>query len=186
MTYDWENCANRHLPAAKWIQHDVAIAAKEKNIANQDVVKFYSQIWHGKWNKKGLMVIAFDFDDLDPKRLILAELLSPPYKNEDRTGTKTIRLSSAETVRVKINHDEYVVNVRLLIKKVGCSKQSTYQFKNEAENIIVPVSYVYLDIKELNRMFNITNENYIDVQYDTSAKTTTINIINWRKWVNLL
>ena len=69
---------------------------------------------------------------------------------------------------------------------MGCSKQSTYQFKNEAENIIVPVSYVYLDIEELNRMFNITNENYIDVQYDTSAKTTTINIINWRKWVNLL
>ena len=104
MTYDWENCANRHLPAAKWIQHDAAIEAKEKNIANQDVVQFYSKIWHGKWNKKSLMVIAFDFDDLDPKRLILAELLSPPYKNKDRTGTKIIRLSSAETVREKVNH----------------------------------------------------------------------------------
>jgi hypothetical protein len=38
MTYDWENCANRHLLAAKWIQHDAAIETKEKNIANLTIL----------------------------------------------------------------------------------------------------------------------------------------------------
>ena len=28
--YDWDNCAYKHLPAAQWIQHDIAIASKEK------------------------------------------------------------------------------------------------------------------------------------------------------------
>jgi len=184
--YDWENCTNKQLPAAKWIQHDMAIAAKEKNKVNKDVVEFYSKIWHGKWNNKGLMVIAFEFEDLDPKRLILAELLSPPFKNNDRTGMKTIRFSDDEIIKLKLHHDEYVVNVRFLMKKVGCSKPSTYEFQNKIGNTIVPVSYVYLDIEELNRMYNITNETYIDVQYDTSAKTPTIVVMNYRKWVRLL
>jgi len=182
--YDWDNCANKHLPAAQWIQHDIAIAAKEKNKANIDVVEFYSKQRRGKWNSKGLMVIAFEFNDL--KRLILAELLLPPFKNNDRTGMKVIRLSDSEIIRVKVHRDEYVVNVRLLVKKVGCSKSSTYEFQNETEQITVPVSYIYLDIEELNHTYNITNENYIDVQYDTSAKTSTIVVINYRKWVELL
>jgi hypothetical protein len=180
--YNWENCANKELTAAQWVQHDITQKAKENNKANEDVVTFYSKEWYGMWNKNGLMVIALEFDGLDPERLVLAELLSPPYKNDKRTGTISIKLSETETVRIKVHRYEYVVRVKVLAKTVGNYQPHKYEYQNAGEIIIVPGSCIYLDIEDINRSFNTTNLNYIDVQLDDTSSPPTIVIKNYRKW----
>ena len=81
---------------------------------------------------------------------------------------------------------EFIVKVKLLRKKVGCSKLSTYEHEYFKMTVDLPVHLIYLDIDYLNEHYNVTNLNYIDAKYDDSCRTTTIVIKNYRLWDELL
>ena len=83
-------------------------------------------------------------------------------------------------------NNEFIVKVKLLRKKVGCSKLSTYEHENFNMTVDLLVHLIYLDIDYLNEHYNVTNLNYIDAKYDDSCRTTTIVIKNYRLWDELL
>jgi hypothetical protein len=180
--HEWDACEQRHLPAANWVEHDVAKKAKEVNKVTQDTFAFYSALSLGKWNPDGLMVVALQLDGHDD--LVLATLQSQPFRNENRTGKKSVETNNRITV-LKILKHEYIVTVKMLVKKIGCSKPNTYEYENYDITFNVPLSCIYIDWLVVNSSINYTNLTYINAEYDRSDQRTIV-IRNYRAWTHLL
>jgi hypothetical protein len=80
--HDWDNCIHKDLPAAKWVQHDVANTAEELNKVTNDIIRFHSRKWKGVWNPNVLMVVALQLEGHE--NLVLAVLDAPLFQNQNK------------------------------------------------------------------------------------------------------